>query len=743
MKIERWEPGRNQNSPPGCEFCGLPVYGFSAAEQPSYCCYGCRFAASIAAAGGEEGQNRWAMTRLGLAVFFAMNVMVFTMLLWSQPATPNDSLSRIWYDLARYACLLFTLPVVLLLGGPLAEDAASELRRWRPSLSLLLVVGVAAALVYSTFSLLAGSGHVYFEVAVTILVAVTLGRWLEATGKLKTTEALRGLQRLLPDQVRKLRNGVEELLPIDELRAGDIFRVLPGERIAADGRIELHEAALDEQAVTGESWPVVKRPGDRVLSGTLVLDGPLIIEATESAGQGTLAQMVDALIHATATRARYQRLCEQISNFFLPVVAVVALVTLAIHAWFGNPAGGLLAALAVLVIACPCALGLATPMALWAAIGRAAQAGVLVRDGDALALLARATTICFDKTGTLTTGAAEVVEFATATEIDRQDVLQIAHALAKSSTHPLAIAVSRYAGCELSEEPLPAHNLRSLAGRGVVGRIAGLDCPAYLGSRSWLLEQGLTWPSDAFAYFADSEMAETMVGWDGLIRGQFLFREELRPGVAGVVGELRATGLQTLMLTGDRRPRAASLAADLELVVKAELLPEAKLDEIKRVKRDGPVAMVGDGINDAPALAAADVGIALGSGTDISRHSAGVCLLGNDLSRLPWLIDLSRQTVSAIRWNLVWAFAYNIAGVGLAAAGWLHPVFAAVAMGASSLLVVTNSLRLAGFPDSKPLEHPKDRAPIAVATSRREGRSSQSTVASLAAEESLAAGSVQ
>src|SRR5262245_14868282 len=400
--------GTQSKQSKACDYCGLPIDGSADIERPRYCCYGCRFAASIMAADGDEAQARGAMVRLGLAIFFSMNVMVFTMLLWSQPLEPADSLPVAWYDLARYGCLLFTLPVVLLLGGPLLEDVCAELRRFRPSVSLLLCTGVAAALLYSTWSLLSGSGHVYFEVASTVLVAVTLGRWLEATGKLKTTAALRGLKKLLPDHVRLLREGREQLLAASELSAGDIFRVLPGERIAADGEVVRHEAAIDEQAVTGESLPILRRPFDRVISGTLVIDGPLEIRALATANEGTLARMIEAVTGATAARTRYERLAEQISRWFLPTIVFFAGSTFAIQVWLGNPAEGLLSALAVPIIACPCALSLATPMALWAAVGRAAQAGVLVRDGDAFAALARAKTVCFDKTGTLTTGEAAV-----------------------------------------------------------------------------------------------------------------------------------------------------------------------------------------------------------------------------------------------------------------------------------------------------------------------------------------------
>jgi P-type E1-E2 ATPase len=282
---------------------------------------------------------------------------------------------------------------------------------------------------------------------------------------------------------------------------------------------------------------------------------------------------------------------------------------------------------------------------------------------------------------------------------DQQQVLHVAAALAGSSNHPLAAAVAEYATLH-GDLPIAASQFQSLPGRGVVGRIEQLEGVAYLGSRRWLIESGQRWPTE-WPLESGEVAAETLVAWGGQIRGRFVVQEDLRPEAAASVAALREAGLAAVMLTGDRQPRAATLAASLNLEVSAELLPEAKLAAIKRLKCRGPVVMVGDGINDAPALAAADVGIALGSGTDISRHTASVCLIGNDLSKLAWLIALSRQTVHTIRWNLVWAFAYNVAGIGLAATGSLHPIFAAIAMGASSLLVVTNSLRLAGLPDAQ------------------------------------------
>jgi heavy metal translocating P-type ATPase len=364
------------------------------------------------------------------------------------------------------------------------------------------------------------------------------------------------------------------------------------------------------------------------------------------------------------------------------------------HLWWGDPPGALLAALAVLVISCPCALGLATPMALWAAIGRAASTGVLIRDGDALAALAGAKTVCFDKTGTLTTGNATIESVHVNEETDAALALPIARALSRASTHPLAAAIARYADALPTAEAI-VERPTVIAGRGICGWIPEADATAFLGSRRWMTQCQKEMPAAAEFCSTPDDTAEAFLAWGSRVRARFVFHESLRPEAETTIALLQRLGLRCAMLTGDRQGRAQSLARSLQIDCRAELLPEDKLQAIRALKAAGPVLMVGDGLNDAPALAAADVGIALGSGTDISRHSAQVCLLTSDLSRLPWLIELARSTQRTIRWNLAWAFSYNIIGVGIAAVGWLHPVLAAIAMGLSSLMVITNSLALA------------------------------------------------
>ncbi len=678
-------------APSDCDYCGLPVAGGTAGDGPRYCCLGCRFAAGITAARGDDGEARWMMARLGLALFFTMNVMVFTMVLWSAPeADPAGSAAaaRVFYDLARHACLLFSAPVVLLLGGPLLAEAADEVRRGRGGVGLLLMLGVGAALAISVRATWAGEGHVYFEVACTVLVAVTLGRWLEASGKLRTTEALRSLRSLLPDTVRRVDGAGETRVALASVALGDMLRVLPGEHVPTDARIVTGRAAIDERAVTGESEPVEKGQGDGLWSGSLDLDGELLVEVVAPPGAGTLERLIDAVTDAARRGSRRQRLAGTIAAWFLPLVVVVALGSLAFHWHRRGPAAGVLAGLAVVVVACPCALGLATPLVLWAAIGRAARRQILIRDGDALFRLARARTFCFDKTGTLTTGSrVEGVERAAAAArhglADDAALVSLAAGLATGSTHVHARAVvdeARRRGCV----PVALAEVRTFPGRGVEGRRGADAAPVRLGSG--------TWTGDAPA---DGPCAVSTLCVAGTVVGRLRFAETVRPEAAATAAALAARGARLVVLSGDRRGRVDEVAAALGMAGEARLLPEEKLARIEALRGDGGVVMIGDGINDAPALAAADVGVALGCGADVSRWSAAVCLLRDDLSDLPWLVDLAARSERTVRWNLLWAFAYNAALVPLAAAGQVHPALAAAAMLASSVLVVAGSLRLA------------------------------------------------
>lgn len=689
-------------SGPTCDYCGLqvPRRRGTSYSGPIWCCFGCRFAQAVTQARGEQGAVNWALTRLGLAAFLTMNVMVFTMALWTQDVygqVAEGASDGVLRGVFRYLCLLFALPVLLLLGGPLAENAWSSWRRGVASTDGLLLVGVAASYLYSVVSVWRDRGPVYFEVGCVVLLLVTLGRWLEATSKLRTTAAIESLHALLPEHARVLRDSGEESVPCTDVCVGERVRVLAGEHFPTDGLVERGTALVDEQVLSGESQPVARAVGEQVWGGTVNLDGDLIVRVTAPARGGAVARLVELVRAARASKGHYERLADRVTSLFLPAVILVAAGTTAWHARGGRLDEGILAGLAVLLIACPCALGLATPMAVWAALGRAARQRVLFQSGEALERLASVRAVRFDKTGTLTTGYPVVADCVVAEGADPTEVLELAGGLAASSTHTVAGAVLRHAQYSGSKCGAPVDDVRALPGRGVMGRLPG-GATVLLGSVRFMEESGLAW-GPRLSLARDAGLAQrtslTCLGWEGYVRALFVLWENLRPGAATAILALESMGCDVAVLTGDHAARGATVARQLGVPVQADLLPQDKVAAVEEARsRIGPVALVGDGINDAPALAASDVGIALGCGADVSRGSATVCLLSDDPVQVPWAIELARRTVRVIRQNLFWAFAYNVAGVGLACTGRLNPALAALAMALSSFLVVTNSLRL-------------------------------------------------
>ena len=693
-----------------CDHCGLPLFarklGPEPSGEPQYCCVGCQQAAAVHRELENEGSASWTMTRLGLSVFFAMNVMAFTMALWTfhvygEEGIASTAGTNALAELFRYLCLLFAVPVLLLLGGPLLQNALAQARRGQFSTDLLLLLGVIASFVYSTVSLGLGRGDLYFEVGVMVLVAVTLGRWLEATGKLKTTATLHSLEKLLPAKVCVVAEHGEEDTTIlrENVQVGQRVRVLHGQRIPTDGRIHLGSADVDEQIITGESQPRSKQVGDERFAATRTVDGNLVVEVTAASNAGVLRRLLDVVDAAAAQKGHEQRLADRIAAWFVPLVVVASLSTLFWHGLSGRWTDGMLASLAVVVIACPCALGIATPLAVWAGLGRAARGQVLFRHGDAVSRLARVTAVCFDKTGTLTTGEPDVEHFVSDRSTPVPEILKYAVSLAAASSHSLSAAICRYAST--SSSPASAETVTTIPGKGVIAELDGNQI--YLGSLRLMDEAKLVCDPTLkrqLELVTASGQPLACIGWEGVVRGVFVFRERLRSEALQAVRQLRRAGLQMYILTGDYAARATTMTRTLGIQTITDLLPAEKLQFVSRLQQScGVVAMIGDGINDTPALAAADVGIAMGCGADVTRETADVCLLGNDLTSISCSIDLARQTVHAIRRNLFWAFLYNGCGIAFAAAGLLNPVLAAVAMVGSSLFVVASSLRLASGSD--------------------------------------------
>ncbi|HEX6019460.1 MAG TPA: heavy metal translocating P-type ATPase, partial [Burkholderiaceae bacterium] len=624
----------------------------------------------------------------------------------------GDLVGRHWM-LNGWWQLALATPVQFWLGARFYIAGWKALRAGSGNMDLLVALGTSAAWGLSVFLLLGAAGAMvplYFESAAVVITLVLFGKWLEARAKRQTTEAIRALQALRPDVARVLRDGVEVELPTAQLRVGDVVVVRPGERIPADGEIIDGASHVDESLITGESLPVTKQVGDRVTGGAVNAEGLLRVRATALGAESTLARIVRLVESAQAHKAPIQRLVDRVSAVFVPVVLAVAVVTwlgwgLATGAW----GDGLIHAVSVLVIACPCALGLATPAAIMVGTGAAARHGILIKDAQALELAHAVRTVAFDKTGTLTEGRPLLVELTPADGVSREAALAQAVALQAGSEHPLARAVLQ--ALPAGTAAPAALDVRAIAGRGVGGVVDGQALR--LGSTRLMEELGADvapWQAQARALQQHGRTVSWLAQLDGegsaRVRALLAFGDSLKASAGPAIAELERLGVRTLLISGDNRGAAQAVGDALGIDdVRAEVLPADKAQVVAALRSQphaGTVAMVGDGINDAPALAAADVGIAMGGiddagralGTDAAMHAAGVTLLRGDPRLVPQTIDLSRRTTAKIRQNLFWAFAYNVIGIPLAAFGLLSPMLAGAAMAASSVSVVSNALLL-------------------------------------------------
>ncbi|WP_176100211.1 heavy metal translocating P-type ATPase [Burkholderia cepacia] len=577
------------------------------------------------------------------------------------------------------------------------------------NMDLLVALGTSAAYGLSLWMLLRGTahpGHLYFEASAVIVTLVRFGKWLESRAKRQTTDAIRALNALRPDRARVVEHGVERDVPLAQVRVGTRVSIRPGERVPVDGRIVSGRSHIDESLITGESLPVPKDDGDPVTAGSINGEGALVVETTAIGAETTLARIIRLVESAQAEKAPIQRLVDRVSEVFVPAILGIAVLTLA--GWLIAGAGtetAILNAVAVLVIACPCALGLATPAAIMAGTGVAARRGVLIKDAQALELAQRTTVIAFDKTGTLTEGKPSVTAFE-AVGVPHDEALALAAAVQRQSDHPLARAVVAAHDADVAARgsavpPASAADARAVAGRGVEARVGGQLLA--LGSTRWRDELGIAVPPALDARAAELERAGNTISW--LMRADaprallalIAFGDTVKPGARDAIAALSARGVASVLVTGDNRGSAAAVAASLGIgEVHAQVLPDDKARVVAELKRThgGIVAMVGDGINDAPALAAADVGIAMATGTDVAMHTAGITLMRGDPALVADAIDISRRTYRKIQQNLFWAFVYNLVGVPLAALGWLNPVIAGAAMAFSSVSVVTNALLL-------------------------------------------------
>ncbi|MGO9258953.1 MAG: heavy metal translocating P-type ATPase [Bryobacteraceae bacterium] len=602
-----------------------------------------------ASAGADEPEQRW---RLAVALVCAAPLL--------------------WLGMAHgpaWIQLFLALPVVGYAGAPFYAGAWSGLRHRSANMNTLIALGTGAAFLYSVYETLRGGQEVYFEAAAVIIALILVGRTLEGRARRRASAAIRGLMDLQPPVALVVRIGVEVETPVEQVLPGDLLVVRPGGRIAVDGAVREGESAVDEAMLTGESLPAEKRAGDRVFAGTINRSGSLRYEA-QKVGRGTVLQrMVEMVRQAQGSRAPVARLADVVSGYFTVGVLAVAVVTFGAWLFVAPFATAMVNAVAVLIIACPCALGLATPVAIMVGTGRGAERGILIKGGEALERAQHIDTVLLDKTGTITIGQPRVVAVRPAVGSSEEEVLRLAAAAERDSEHPLGKAI-----------------VEAAAARGIVleastgfGALAGHGVRALVGGREVTVGRpGVT------------------VAVDGEVAGTIEIADTIKPEAAAAVRRLRDMGLEVWMITGDRRETAERIAREAGIEhLRAEVLPDQKMAEVKQLQAAGKrVLMAGDGINDAPALAQADVGLAMGSGTAVAMEAGDITLMRNDLNGVPDAIALSRRTMRIIRQNLFWAFAYNALGIPVAALGLLNPMLASAAMALSSVTVVTNSLRV-------------------------------------------------
>ncbi|GAP62148.1 hypothetical protein ARMA_0571 [Ardenticatena maritima] len=628
------------------------------------------------------------LERLLIAGVFVMHIMLLSGMLYVREIMGWNAPETRWLeDFFRLMIFVASIPVLPLLGWPVLRSGLAGILSRQPNMHALIALGTSAAYILSLRNLITGNPHVYFDTAAMLLFLVTIGRWLEVRTQESGLEAIEHLQRHMPTHAAHITpNGVQEI-SVDDIQPGMRLLIRPGERFPADGIVAEGQGAVDESLLTGEPVPRTHASGDTVYAGTLNLDGVFEIIVTASGGATAVGQMSRLIHEALWTRAPVQRLADRFAALLVPFAVFLSVGTFLYWTTIASSEVALMHALSVLLIACPCALGIATPLALWRGISTAAEHGVLIRETSVLERLANAEVVLFDKTGTLTETEPSVYDMV-CDQADPHTVQERLVALESRASHPFARAICR---AFIVEKPPTVEGIQVLAGQGLGGRIN--DEMVWVGSAALMASQGLAYPprlAEYAARWADSSLALVFIGWGGLVRGIVALTEQLRPDVPSTLQALHALGIHMQILSGD--PQAHQRWGEtLGVPLHAGLTPDEKVSYLQQYNG---VVMIGDGVNDGPALATADVGITLGQATDLAHATADVILLNNRLESIVPLLLLARQTMRIIRQNLAWAFFYNALGLGLAVTGRLHPLWAALAMVLSSLIVTGNALRL-------------------------------------------------
>ena len=679
-------------------------------ENCAFCCYGCCIAFQVRSGKSEEWEAAWLLIRLGVGGFLSMNIMLFSLLLYTGAFTGVDARLLPWVHLLLW---IFATPALVILGGPFLRETWLDGVQGRLRSSALIVVGVGAAYIYSAFAVIERGTHVYFDTATMVLMLFTVGRYLEAAGRARAARDLEPLLAAESECATVVNGGAETRRAVRDVKARMLVRVRPGERIPVDGVVTEGESHTDEAVITGESRQVAKSVGSPVIAGSINLDGPLLIQSSGAGTTTRWAQICRSVRDALVRRSPTQRIADRVVGASVPVVLALGGLTMLYWAQWLPLERALLFGLAVLVVACPCAVGLAAPLATSLGIGRLARCGCLVRDPGVLEALARTRLLAFDKTGTLTSGRAHVVGIET-DGAGTDEVLARAAGLERYSEHGFGHAITTAAAVR-GLDPVVTGDVRILPGRGIRGNADGKAVVAGNGALmselGWsvapaLSEHGRSLEADGYSVI--------YIGWGEQVRAALALDDSVLPEARSTVEALRSRGLHVLLLSGDlaHATQRVAVAAGIQ-DAQSGLSPEAKRAALRQLRqRYNVVAMVGDGLNDGPVLADADIGIAVGSATDLARETAALVLPRDGLWMLPWVVDVARAVRMTILTNLMWAFGYNCIAVTLAMLGWLQPVLAAAVMAGSSIIVVLNSLRLERLPNPVPSAAPDQSAAV-------------------------------